>query len=93
MSKQIEVSKVVLRINGKEISLTLEEAKELRDILDNAFPKPPVTVTHVERHFLPNTPILNPVINMPQPSWKRWEITCGGGGTGGALLCCTNQTG
>lgn len=37
MVQKIDIIKIVLRIKNAEIALTLEEAKELRKVLNNAF--------------------------------------------------------
>lgn len=37
MSKEVSVKKVVLDLGGKEVTLTLKEAKALRDALDELF--------------------------------------------------------
>jgi hypothetical protein len=37
MSKKVSIKKIVLSVGDKEISLSLEEAKELRAILDEVF--------------------------------------------------------
>ncbi len=40
---KIEVARVVLKVGGKELSLTLAEAMELSDVLEKAFGKSHLT--------------------------------------------------
>ena len=37
MSKQVKISKLCLEIGGKKIELTMKQAKELKDVLNDAF--------------------------------------------------------
>ena len=77
---KIEVSKIEIKIGGKVISLTLAEAKELRDILDETFPKAsPVTI--IRDHYYPR-PYYAPIwVSQPSTNpYKQWEITCGDAG-------------
>lgn len=62
MSEQIKVERIEIKIGKKVLSLTPEEMKELRDVLDQTFPKEKVT-------YIPGQPI---IIDYPRP-WKWWE--------------------
>ncbi len=63
MSKSIEIQKIVLRVGGKEIALSLEEARELQKILNDAFER--------DRYiYVPYT------IPAPYP-YPHWTITYG----------------
>lgn len=60
-AREIAVSKIVLTIGKKEIILTLDEARQLRDELDSALPRP--------AFFAPiiyNPPIFNPPYTLPE---------------------------
>jgi hypothetical protein len=57
-----EIKKVVIEAGGKEFSLSVEEAKALRDILNATFKEP--TVTYV--------PIYQPPIIRYYPRWTTW---------------------
>lgn len=46
MSKEVSIKKLVLDLGGKEVTLTLKEAKALKDALDELF----VSERIVERH-------------------------------------------
>ena len=37
MSKQVKISKLCLEIGGKKIELTMKQAKELKDVLNDTF--------------------------------------------------------
>lgn len=60
---KVEISKINIKIGDKEIPLTLEEAQELRQILDDTFGQKMVVY--------PSTPIY---IERPRP-WRYWEPT------------------
>lgn len=62
-NNKVEISKINIRIGDKEIPLTLEEAQELRQILDETFGQKTV--------FYPSTPIY---IERPRP-WRYWKPT------------------
>ena len=88
-NKVCEVKKIVLNIDGKEISLTMEQAKKLKDILGELFRKeiiketireinyPPIWV--YEQHIVPYNPL--------QP-----QIWCQSGGTYSANSGSINLT-
>jgi hypothetical protein len=57
-----EIKKVVIEAGGKEFSLSVEEAKALRDILNATFKEP--TVTYVT--------IYQPPIIRYYPPWTTW---------------------
>ncbi len=95
MTKKIEVQKtevvsIKLRIKGKEIDLTLEDAKELRDALNKVFAEP-------VKEYVPYTPHIpyipyEPYIK-PSPSPYYWWVT-GTGGTSQKLpeIYCSPNT-
>jgi hypothetical protein len=60
MNKKVEVSKINIKIGKKEIPLSLNEAKELRDILNDTFGKQ-------ETVYLSGTPY--PVYPRPYRYW------------------------
>ncbi|MCP4569114.1 MAG: hypothetical protein GY841_16185 [FCB group bacterium] len=46
MNKKIAIKKVVLEVNGKKIELSLSEAKELKEILCDAFPNKSIKINN-----------------------------------------------
>lgn len=71
MNKKIEVSKIVIKIGDKEAELTIEQAKELKDVLGELFGK-----DH-ERIYIPQ-----PYPVYPTPYiYPRWEVTYTDNGT------------
>ena len=78
----VNISKINIKIGEKEISLTLEAAKELQRILNNTFGN---TV------FVPNCPITipYPVYPSPCPSWKIGYWTGTTTDTSVETLTCT----
>ena len=78
----VNISKINIKIGKKEISLTLEAAKELQRILNDIFG---------DTVFVPNCPITIPYTVYPCPSYPSWEFTWATGtavGTGGETLTC-----
>lgn len=67
--EKIEISKVTLKVGGKDIELTLEQARELKDVLGELFPEKTVPFT---------TPIQPILIEpyYPRP-WHQWEVWYG----------------
>lgn len=95
MSKKIEVQKtevvsIKLRIKGKEIDLTLEDAKELKDALNRVFAEP-VTI----KEYVPYTPYIP---YEPYKPYEPWIQPYWGDGTGNAppklpeIWCSPNTT-
>jgi hypothetical protein len=77
MEKKVcEVKKIVLNIDGKEISLTIEQAKKLKDILGELFGKE--IIKEVIREIHDNYPIYPWVYEPQTPLNPPWTITCGG---------------
>ena len=73
----IEIKKIVLKIGGNDINLTIEQAKALKKILDDLF----VTTTVVAGGSLTviTSPpaIYQPYIPLPNPWWTT-QTWCGG---------------
>ena len=83
----VAISKIEVTINKKTLELTLEEAKELKEILNEVFEKAMPVVPVVE-------PVPQPIyIPNPQPyRWYQWEITCTDpNSTTGTLCLARNQ--
>jgi hypothetical protein len=58
-NKKVEISKIVIKIGEKEATLSLEEAKQLRDVLDGLFG---------DRSWIYYVPYA-PYIPNPNPYW------------------------
>lgn len=76
---QIKVNKICLDLAGQKVELTLEQARELKDVLNSLF-KSEIT-------YIPISPINYPPIQPPpiwadnQPFWERWQTWCDSQGT------------
>jgi hypothetical protein len=88
MSKEVEISKIIIKIGKKEIKLSLEEARELQATLDD-------TLGTKETFIIPTYPvypvverIIERVVERPQcppyriiPMWEYhpnvWTVTAG----------------
>lgn len=86
MSKTVNVKKLVLNINGREISLTLDEAKELSEILGELFEeKTKVKIVEVEkekRYWYPYTyPYTITYETKPNCELTYWSTTVASNGT------------
>ena len=81
MSEQIKVSKIEIKIGKQVISLTPDELKELKNVLEAAFPEKevikwiPQAPIIIDRPIYPKWPYWD---NSPTfPNWpNRWDITC-----------------
>ena len=72
---KIVVSKIVLKLDGKEVELTIKHAMELKKLLNDTFPGK-------EKEYIPYpvTPYIMPYYVEPYPyrkRWNDWEIYCG----------------
>lgn len=66
MNKKIEIKKVVIQIGDKEAELTIEQARELKDALNELLGKK-------ETVYLPSSPV---IIERPYPR-PYWATTWG----------------
>lgn len=93
MKDKIEIKKIVIKVGEKELSFSLEEAKELQDILNKTFggektvwfPSYPIYI-EVERPYRIVSPY-NPYL----PTWPTY-VTWGTTITDGTL-CLSNTAG
>lgn len=78
MSSKVKVSRIVLVINGKEISLSIEEAKELYGLLGELFEQKKETVV-IKRERYPYYPhiYVKPYIAEPYITWNQTFSTTG----------------
>lgn len=94
MSEKIKIEKVEIKIAGNILSLTIEQAIELRDILAETFPKASTVVHHFfQKTYLPS--YSPPVFVAPSyvpPSFPTpgWEVTYKAGALSAGLPI--NQT-
>jgi hypothetical protein len=69
---KVEISKIVIKIDGKELNLTLDETKQLRDILDNLLG---------DKNKITYIPYTLPYITNPYPYWTVTTTTNTNGNT------------
>lgn len=92
MKEKIEIKKIVIKVGEKELSFSMEEAKELQNILNETFggekaiyfPSYPVYI-EVERPYRITSPY-NPYIPT-WPTYTTWNTTVSDG-----TLCVSNTT-
>ena len=76
MAEKIEVSKIVVKMGKKEVELSLAEALELKELLNETFGKK-------ETVFIPSSPTVIPYPYPVRPwPYRYWEVTCGRYSTG-----------
>lgn len=86
MKEQIKVTKIEIRIGNKTLSLSPEEMKELKEILNDTFPNPvqiyPPAPIIIERPVYPHWP------------WRTWDVTWAGSSNDSQTMClsATGQT-
>lgn len=83
MSEKVEIKKILIKIGKKEIELSLAEAQELKQILDETF-----GTKVVEVHYDRWTPIYVSYPQITTPTWTYWQTTTSGGTY---ILNCTSQ--
>lgn len=74
MSKKVKVSKIKIEIGENEFELTLEQARELRDLLEDTFGK-----TIYQPYPITNPIIVErPIYTRPYRYWEpTWTYTSG----------------
>ena len=85
MNKEVSIKKVVLSIGKKEIELTVEEARQLKDSLDQVFGEKVIKETVIERRvdwqWIWPQPIYTPLVPTnplyPDPPYRTTQIWCG----------------
>jgi len=84
MSDEVKVSKIVLEINGKSIELSLEEAKELSEILNGIFKE-----KVVEKYsYVPYYPYSYPPYDYNKWHYVSWTSDHSGKDTGKVTFTC-----
>lgn len=87
MPNQVEVSKINIKIGKKEISLSLGEANELMELLNETFGKG-------ETVYLPGSPIIYPYPSPYRTTWPNfWEITTGDSSSGSITYSAVSNKG
>lgn len=77
MPATVSIDKVEIKIGDKEVSLTLEQLKELKGLLDGLFPQPividrPYPVVVPQPYPVPYVPPYNP---WPWPlKYQHWNV-------------------
>jgi hypothetical protein len=74
MSNQIQISKIEIKIGKQVISLTPDELKELKAVLDATFPEKEVVKWIPQNPIIIDRPVYPP--NYGDITWpyKRWDI-------------------
>lgn len=84
MKNKVEISKINIQIGKKEIELSLEEAHELQQILNETFGKEKTV-------FYPSYPV---IVERPvYPRWNYWTVTCGDSANAGTFTLSNNTAG
>jgi hypothetical protein len=81
---EVSIKKVVVKIGDKEIGLSLDEAKELQDILNRTFGTEKTV-------FVPSAPV---IIERPwYPTYPHWYVTCEANTSGNYTITASNTAG
>lgn len=79
---QIEIKKIIIKVGSKEVTFTLDEVKELQEILNKTFG----AFGDREIIYVPNTPI---IIERPvYPPYRWWQVEYN---NTSQALCCSNK--
>ena len=72
---EIKIGKIEIIVKDKKLELSIEDAKELRDILNKTFEEKGV-------EYIPYTPYIPYPVYIERtpmvPYWERWTTICGG---------------
>ena len=60
----VKIAKINIKMGKKKVSLSVEEAKELRDLLNDTFGEQKAI-------FMPSSPI---IIDRPYHPWRYWGV-------------------
>ena len=91
MSKEVKVSGVRIKVGDVDIEMSLKQAKELHEMLDDLFGKEVKIVRDTQ--WIPYYPPI-----YPSRPWYGWEITwddtttCGDLPNGGTVVCYSAST-
>ena len=66
MKTKVEVKKIEINIGKQKIELTLDEARELRDLLNDTFGEQKTI-------YVPGAPV---IIERPYYPYRYWTVTC-----------------
>ena len=71
-----KITKVKININGKDIEMSIDEAKELQDVLNKTFP-------------VNNNLVINPVVieRVREYPYRYWDVTY----SSNTMLCMSNN--
>lgn len=79
---KIEISKVEIKIAGEVLKLTLQQARELKGILNDTFPEPSINISYP----VYVRPYTQPYISPLYPSWTCSTSTLGIAGNSALAL-------
>lgn len=72
------IKSIVIEIGGKELSLSLEEARKLYKDLGGVFAEP-CKLEKIQESVYPGPYIPGPIWQIPPYPWDFYKTTCGGG--------------
>ena len=79
--REVSIKEVVIKIGDKKIALSLDEARELKDVLDRTLSGGEKTI------FVPTAPV---IIERPwYPNYPHWCVTCDSAPCGDATYTLT----
>lgn len=82
MEKKTEIKRIVLQLGKKEISLTVDEAKKLKELLSEMFGKEVIKEIRTEHHYDKywwNFPPTVSVFRAPEPNPNPYKFFCSAG--------------
>ena len=89
---KIEIIKIKIQLKEREIELTSDEARSIREELNKLFDKDEPPKIDI-KEFAPAFPVYQPIFIERDPCWpKRWEVTCGGSDWKNGTLCMSVGT-
>jgi len=80
---EVKIDKIKLKIGDTEVEMTLEQAQELRAVLNKLWQAPFYYPASPYPAYVPPTPVVH---WPPYPSWGQPIITCASDSTSGCLF-------
>ena len=80
MEDKIQITNIELKVGKNKFNLSLKEAHELKDILNETFPEKEIV-------YIPNQPVYVPI---PYRSYDYWKVHYGT--SGGTLTMSTTNS-
>ena len=89
---KVEITKIKLQLKGRDIELTADEARSVREELNKLFAHTEPAKTIKEYISVPYPVYPVPIVIERGPWWpNRWDVICGTGDNSGTVCMAVGQ--